>query len=83
MIRTLLARGRLLTLTAAVMMVALLVVATIAPFDTRTVTGINPWIKPLKFLGSIANFLVTMAWIMPDVDATPRTRRRLRSSSPA
>ncbi len=76
-VRALLARDRLLTLTALAMVAGAVVVATIAPFDTRVVTGINPWIKPLKFLTSIAIFLATMAWFMPDVDASPRLRQRL------
>lgn len=77
MLRTLYERDRLLTLTAGGMVAALMLVALTAPFDTRTVTGINPWIKPVKFLISIAIFLATMAWFMPEVDASARTRRRL------
>jgi hypothetical protein len=77
LVRTLLARDRLLTRTALAMIAGAVIVAAIAPFDTRLITGINPWIKPLKFLVSIAIFLATMAWFMPDVDAPPRVRRRL------
>ncbi len=76
-VRALLARDRLLTLTALAMLAGAVVVGTIAPFDARVVTGVNPWIKPLKFLVSIAIFLGTMAWFMPEVDAPPRVRRRL------
>lgn len=76
-LRALLLRDRLLTLTAAAMAVGAVLVTIAAPFDSRLVTGINPWIKPLKFLTSIAIFLATTAWFMPDVDATPRLRRRL------
>ena len=77
LIRALLARDRLLTRTALAMIAGAVVVAAIAPFDTRLITGINPWIKPLKFLVSIAIFLATMAWLMPEVDAAPLWRRRL------
>jgi len=36
----------------------------IAPFDTRTVMGINPWIKPMKFAFSIAVYVWTVAWFL-------------------
>ena len=36
----------------------------IAPFDSRTVTGVNPWIKPMKFAASIAIYLWTVAWFL-------------------
>lgn len=74
---TMLLRDRLLTLTALAMVAAALLVVGIAPFDARVITGINPWIKPLKFLVSIAIFLATIAWLMPEVDASLRQRRRL------
>lgn len=76
-VRTLLTRDRLLTLAALAMLAGALAVAGVAPFDARVVTGVNPWIKPLKFLVSIAIFLATMAWLMPEVDAPPRVRQRL------
>jgi len=76
-IRTLVARDRVLTFTALAMVVGLVLAAVAASFDTRTVTGINPWVKPMKFLLSIAIFLGTVAWLMPEVQAAPRTRRRM------
>jgi hypothetical protein len=76
-VRTLLTRDRLLTVTALAMLAGALVVAGVAPFDGRVITGVNPWIKPLKFLVSIALFLATMAWLMPEVDAPQRVRQRL------
>ena len=48
----------------------------LASVDTRTILGINPWIKPMKFFASITIFLWTMAWFMPEAD--PRHARRLR-----
>lgn len=36
----------------------------IAPFDSRQVTGINPWIKPVKFTVSITIFVWTLAWFL-------------------
>jgi hypothetical protein len=35
--------------------------------DSRVVLGINPWIKPLKFLLSSTIFLATVAWLLKDV----------------
>lgn len=75
--RALLTRDRLLTLTALAMLAGALVVAAVAPFDGRVITGVNPWIKPFKFFVSVAIFLATMAWLMPEVHASPRARRRL------
>ncbi len=34
-------------------------------FDGRTVTGVNPWLKPSKFAISIAVYTFTLAWLMP------------------
>jgi hypothetical protein len=45
----------------------LLAAAAAAPFDSRTVTGINPWIKPMKFAASVAIFVWTMAWLLEHV----------------
>lgn len=78
MLRTLLARDRPLALAAAAMACGLLVAGAVAPFDARIVTGVNPWLKPMKFLGSIAIFLATMAWFMPELRASDRARARLR-----
>ena len=51
--------------------------AAVAPFDERLVTGINPWIKPIKFIGAGAVYLLTLAWLMTDVPAGQRARRRV------
>ena len=45
--------------------VALVAVVAIAPFDDRLILGINPWVKPSKFLISIGIYLWTVAWFMP------------------
>jgi hypothetical protein len=47
-----------------VLFVGLLV---IAPFDSRQILGINPWIKPMKFALSIAIFSATMGWLLADL----------------
>jgi hypothetical protein len=60
--------GWLMVATTAVMLV-------IAPFDSRTITGINPWIKPLKFTVSITIFVWTLGWFLHYL---PERRRAVR-----
>ncbi|HEY0082891.1 MAG TPA: hypothetical protein VGB61_08885 [Pyrinomonadaceae bacterium] len=46
--------------------VAMLVLFVVFAFlDGRTVTGVNPWLKPSKFAISIAIYTLTLAWFMP------------------
>jgi hypothetical protein len=48
--------------------VALLLAALLAaPFDARTVTGLNPWIKPMKFAASVAVYVWTLGWLLEHV----------------
>jgi len=55
--------------------IALLVVMiAIAPFDHRTVMGINPWIKPIKFAISIAIYGWSVAWLLQYL---PRPQRAI------
>jgi hypothetical protein len=49
----------------------------IAPFDGRTVMGVNPWIKPMKFAISIAIYLFTMAWILWELPVRAEMKRRI------
>jgi hypothetical protein len=49
----------------------------IAPFDERTVMGINPWIKPMKFAISIAIYLFTMSWILWELPMKTKVKRRI------
>lgn len=77
-VRTLLARDRLLGTTALLFAAGFALAAAVAPFDARLITGINPWIKPMKFLISIAILLGTLAWFMPEMPRAPRLLRRLR-----
>ena len=60
-------RDAVLFWTGLAMMIALIVVSLLSIGDTRTVLGINPWIKPMKFLGSVTIFMWTIAWFMPEV----------------
>jgi hypothetical protein len=57
-------RDRVLTATGGLMFASVVVMAAIAPFDSRTVTGINPWIKPIKFSLSVGIYLWTVAWFL-------------------
>jgi hypothetical protein len=56
------------------MLLTLVVVVLISIGDQRLILGINPWIKPMKFLTSITIFLWTVAWFMPDTEEKPTTR---------
>jgi hypothetical protein len=41
-----------------------LVLVVVVPFDSRTILGIHPWIKPMKFSVSIAIYVWTLAWYL-------------------
>jgi hypothetical protein len=45
------------------------------PFDHRTILGINPWIKPLKFDVSVGIVLITLAGILSGLQGFARSRR--------
>ena len=64
-------RSPALALTGWLMLAATIVMLCIAPFDARTITGINPWIKPLKFTVSIAIFVWTLAWFLAYLSHKP------------
>jgi hypothetical protein len=74
-LRELARRDRVLALAGGLMVLGLAAASVALLYDTRLVTGLNPWIKPMKFLSSIAIFLWSMAWFMAETDA--RHRRRL------
>jgi len=48
-----------------------------APFDERLVTGINPWIKPVKFALANAVYMLTVGWLFHHLPAGERARRRI------
>jgi hypothetical protein len=68
-------RNPLLSRVAWANVALLAAAAAAAPFDARTVTGINPWIKPMKFAASVAVFLFTMAWLLEYLKAYGRAVR--------
>lgn len=57
-------RNPVLALTGWLMIATSVVLLSIAPFDSRTIMGINPWIKPLKFTISITIFVWTLGWFL-------------------
>lgn len=74
MIGELRARDRVLFWTGALMLLGLVVATMLSISDQRLILGINPWIKPMKFLISITILLWSLAWFMPETvaDATRR-----------
>lgn len=48
-----------------------------APFDERLVTGINPWIKPVKFALANAVYMLTVGWLFRHLPAGALARRRV------
>ena len=68
-------RNRVLSSLGWLHLAALAVVAFVAPFDTRTVTGLNPWIKPAKFLVSITVYVWTLAWLLDYLSSYRRAVR--------
>lgn len=68
-------RNRVLAVVGWLHVAALVVLLIVAPFDTRTVMGINPWIKPLKFLVSITIYVWTLAWFLDYLSSYRRTVR--------
>jgi hypothetical protein len=67
-------RDALLFWIGAAMLLALVVCVLLSIGDQRLILGINPWVKPMKFLTSIVIFLWTVAWFMPE---TTRGRGRI------
>jgi hypothetical protein len=48
----------------------------IMPFDNRLILGINPWIKPIKFMLSGGVYVLTMVWLLDYFRANPRKIQR-------
>lgn len=68
-------RNRVLALLGWLMLATTVVMLCIAPFDARKITGINPWIKPLKFTVSINIFVWTLGWFLSYLSNKPRVVR--------
>lgn len=68
-------RNRVLALLGLLHLVVLAALLVIAPFDSRTILGLNPWVKPSKFLVSITVYVWTLAWLTRYVSSYRRTVR--------
>ena len=68
-------RNRVLALLGWLHLAVFAALLLIAPFDTRTILGLNPWVKPAKFLVSITIYVWTLAWFTRYVSAHRRSVR--------
>jgi hypothetical protein len=57
-------RDRVLWLTGLLHVALLVVMALAAGFDSRSVLGLNTWVKPMKFAVSIAIYCWTIAFLL-------------------
>ena len=71
-------RDRLLFVVALAHVAALVGFLIAMPFDSRTVTGLNPWIKPIKFAASIAIYTATIGWLLPHLRDARRAKALIR-----
>jgi hypothetical protein len=71
-------RDRLLFAVALAHVAALVAFLVVLPFDSRIVTGLNPWIKPIKFAASIAIYTATLGWLLPHVRDARRAKDFIR-----
>src|ERR1051325_944467 len=68
-------RNRVLAVLGWLHVAALAALLVVAPFDPRTILGLNPWVKPMKFLVSIAVYVWTLAWFTRYVSSYRRSVR--------
>jgi len=71
--RELVSRNRLLAYVGLTHVGLFILFLGLSLIDTRTVTGINVWIKPMKFALSIAIYLWTIGWFLEYLSAYPRS----------
>jgi hypothetical protein len=74
----LLDRQRTLTLYAAALLIVAIPVAALQAIDPRTLSAVSVWVKPAKFLVSVAIFAATAAWFFGYVRAERRRSRLMR-----
>ena len=74
-LRLLYAASPPLAITGSLTAALALVLSIAYQFDSRTILGINPWTKPIKFSASIAIFTWTLAWYFRYLTARPRPLR--------
>lgn len=59
--------SRVLTWAGAVHAVLALVALALMPLDQRTILGVDPWLKPFKFMVSLAVYEWTVAWFLAEL----------------
>jgi hypothetical protein len=70
-------RSPILHHVAVVLLVTVPIMVAFAAADSRTVMGVNPWIKPIKFSLSMAIYAATFGWLLEYLQFPPRKKRRL------
>jgi hypothetical protein len=79
LVRELHRRQPTLFLFAAILLVALIPAAVLLGIDARVLRGVNVWVKPMKFMLSIAVFALTTAWFIGYLPAAQRAARGVRA----
>jgi hypothetical protein len=75
LVREMRRRNPLLFAVGLAHLILLAVMLVIAPFDGRIVTGVNPWLKPMKFAASIAVYALTIGWLLYELPLKEKARR--------
>lgn len=70
-------RDQLLFWVSAAHLLLILLMLAVAPFDGRLVTGLNPWVKPVKFALANAVYMLTVGWIFHHLPAGREAKRKL------
>lgn len=73
MLSSFISRSPILFYTGAGLVLLGFVLVPMLWLDTRTVTGLPAWAKPIKFALSTGIFLLTMGWLLGDLQLTGRT----------
>ena len=74
-VRELRSRNTVLFVVAAINFGLFVLMAAISLFDGRTVLGLNPWFKPMKFALSIAIYTATVGWFIKYLHLDTRLER--------
>lgn len=72
-------RQRTLTLFGAAMLLAFALAAIGLGVDERVLRGMNVWVKPMKFMLSVAVFAFTTAWFIGYLPAAQRSNRAVKA----
>lgn len=72
-------RQRTLTLFAGALLVAFALASLGLAFDDRVLRGMNVWVKPMKFMLSVAVFALTTAWFIGYLPAARRAGRAVKT----